>query len=95
MCGFRLLYDMQSDGQHREHDGDILCSLGKTCVQALGLVLAEESVSAAGDSAGETCLLTGLEQNDKNESDANYKLNYLESQYQSDHSFQNYQKQNI
>ena len=64
---FPQLDDAQSQGQHDESDGDPLGHLSQLGVQALGLVLGQEGVSAAGDSTGQASTLAGLQHNDSDQ----------------------------
>ena len=58
---FPQLDDAQSQGQQNESDSDPLGHLSQLGVQALGLVLGQEGVSAAGDGAGQASTLAGLQ----------------------------------
>ena len=58
---FPRLDDAQSQGQQNESDSDPLGHLSQLGVQALGLVLGQEGVSAAGDGAGQAVALAGLQ----------------------------------
>ena len=78
---------MEGQSGDGEYNSDPLCGLCQTGIHCLGLVLAEEGVGRAGDCAGETRLLAGLEQYDKHKSDTDNKLNNLKSQLQNNHSF--------
>ena len=62
--------------QHDENDSDPLRHLCELCVHGAGLVLRHIGVGSAGDGAGESGTLSGLEQNDDGKSDAEDELDY-------------------
>ena len=69
------LDEVENQSQDDECKSNPLGSLCKLCVQRLSLTLGEESISAAGDSTGETGTLAALEKNDNSKSDAGKNLN--------------------
>ena len=69
----RLLQDVQCQSQHDESSANPLGSASQLGIQRLGLVSGQEGVTAA-DDAGQTGVLTGLEQNSQNQSHAAQQL---------------------
>ena len=63
-CAASKSDEVESQGKDDKCKSDPLGSLCKLCVERLSLALGQESVSAAGDSTGETSTLAALEQND-------------------------------
>ena len=65
----------QSQSHQNEGDSHPLGHLGQLGIQALGLVLGQEGVSAAGDGTGQTSALTGLQHDDGHQSQRKQNLN--------------------
>ena len=84
-------HEGQSQGENQESDGDPLGSLGELGVPGLGLVLGQEGVRAAGNGAGQTGGLTGLQQNhsDQKQGQQNHdnRQNKHRNTHEANHSF--------
>ena len=82
---FQLVQAAENQGENHEHCADPLGGTSQLCIESLGVALGHERISCAGDCTGETCGLTGLEQNSKNNSETG---NYLQNSEKRNHAYE-------
>ena len=63
----KILQQVQDESQNDEDQSNPLGHASQSGIQGLGLALAHEGISGAGDGTGQTGGLTGLQQNDSNQ----------------------------
>ena len=83
--------DAQGQGDDDPEDGNPLGHLGQLGIQAFGLVLGQEGISAAGDGAGQTGTLAGLEHNHSDDGQTAQDLDDGENQIQRVHVTRSFQ----
>jgi len=77
------LQQVQHEGEDNESQCDPLCPTSQLCVQSLGLSGVESKVvrAVAADGAGQTGVLTGLENDDANEGETAEQLDNSDGEF--------------
>jgi len=90
LTGAEKLYEVQDKGEQNEDQCKPLGSLGQLGIEGLAFALAEESVSTAGDSTGETGTLAALHEDDDHNGQTGDNLKNSKDNGESRHVFQSF-----